>query len=77
MTDEVEASPRVLLAIDALPFTQIDAENADQLLRQWVFKEIHGIEVPLTQQTLAYCEAAFNWLKTGQATAKPKVEVVK
>lgn len=76
MTDEPE-QPRIMLAVDALPYTQVDTDNGDQLLRQWVFKEIHGIEVPLTQQTLAYCEAAFNWLKSGQTTAEPKVKVVK
>ena len=81
MTDETEdgeqaeASPRVLLAIDALPFTQIDADNGDQLLRQWIIKEVVHPDTPMTKGTIQFLEDLYQWTKFG--LQEPKAKVVK
>lgn len=82
ITDHEDPPPMematVAIAVDALPFTRINTERQDELMRQWIFKEVHGIEVPLTQSTLTYCEAVFQWITKGaQTPPEPKVKVVK
>lgn len=71
MTDEVERTVQV--AVEALPFWFANVD--DKTLRMWVFREIHGIEMPLQQSTLDYMEKAVQWIKKGQP--KPKIRVVK
>ena len=63
----------IQVAVEALPFWHANAD--DKTLRMWIFKEIHGIEMPLTQQSLEYMENAFQWIKKGKP--KPKIRVVK
>lgn len=71
MTDEPDQTVKV--AVEALPFWY--AHHNDQTLRIWIFREIHGIEMPLTQTTLDYMENAFQWIKKGKK--KPHIKVVK
>jgi hypothetical protein len=54
------------IAVEPLPFTEVSVEDPEKLLRTWIFKEIHGIEVPLTQSTLDYMEKAFQWIQSGK-----------
>ena len=79
MIDEPEAPEpqmaRMILAVDALPFTQVDTENADQLLRQWLIKEVVQPDTPMTKATVLFLEDLFQWAKNGMQ--KAKVEVVK
>ena len=79
MIDEPEApepqTTRMILAVDALPFTQVDTENADQLLRQWLIKEVVQPDTPMTKATVLFLEDLFQWAKNG--SQEPRVKVVK
>lgn len=76
MTEEAEPQmARMILAVDALPFTQVDTENADQLLRQWLIKEVVQPDTPMTKATVLFLEDLFQWAKNGMQ--EPKVKVVK
>ena len=66
---------RMILAVDALPFTQVDTENADQLLRQWLIKEVVQPDTPMTKATVLFLEDLFQWAKNG--SQEPRVKVVK
>ena len=65
----------VQVVVEALPFPF--AHETDKTLRMWIFREIHGIEMPLTQTTLNYMEDAFQWIKRGPKKPKPDLKVVK
>lgn len=71
-TEDVERTIQV--AVEALPFWYANAD--DKTLRMWVFREIHGIEMPLTQTTLNYMEDAVQWIKKGKPKP-PSLKVVK
>jgi hypothetical protein len=71
-TEEVERTIQV--AVEALPFWHAHADM--QTLRMWVFREIHGLEMPLTQTTLNYMEDAVQWIKKGKPKP-PSLKVVK
>ena len=73
MTKIEDAERTINIAIEALPFWHANAD--DRTLRMWIFKEIHGIEMPLTPTSLQYMEDAFQWIKRGKP--KPKIRVVK
>lgn len=77
--DEPEApephTTRMILAVDALPFTQVNTDNADELRRQWLIKEVIQPDTPMTKATIQFLEDLFQWSKYGMQ--KPKVEVVK
>lgn len=78
MIDEEAPEPqttRMILAVDALPFTQVDTENADQLLRQWLVKEVVQPDTPMTKATVLFLEDLFQWVKSG--AQEPRVKVVK
>jgi len=68
---------RMILAVDSLPFTQVDTENADQLLRQWLIKEVVQPDTPMTKATVLFLEDLFQWAKNGAQTSDPKVRVIK
>lgn len=70
MSDEERV---ITVAVEALPFPF--SHDTDKTLRMWIFRELHGIEMPLTQTTLDYMENAFQWIKRGKP--KPKIRVVK
>jgi|DEB0MinimDraft_3_1074331.scaffolds.fasta_scaffold00032_11 hypothetical protein len=74
MTDDIEVERTVTVAVEALPFWHAHAHDAT--LRMWIFREIHGIEMPLTPATLEYMESAFQWIKKGKRK-KPDLKVVK
>lgn len=62
------------LTLEPLPFTRVEVDDPDELLRQWIFKEIHGLDVSLSQPTIEYMESAFQWIRKGMP---PKPKVVK
>jgi hypothetical protein len=62
---EPESKPRPL-AVEPLPFTQVRTDNGDELLRQWIFKEVHGFDVALNKATIDYCESAYQWIRYGR-----------
>jgi hypothetical protein len=66
---------RMALAVEALPFTQISVENADELRRQWIIKECFHPETPMNKATIQFYEDLFQWQKNGMQ--EPKVKVVK
>lgn len=76
MTEDAEPeahTTRMILAVDALPFTQVDTENADQLLRQWLIKEVVQPDTPMTKSTVMFLEDLFQWAKNGMPDAKVRV----
>ena len=74
MTDDVERT--VQIAVEALPFWY--ADHNDKTLRMWIARELHGIEVPLTQATIDYQEMLFQWIKKGKPKEKkPHLKAVK
>lgn len=79
MTDEPDAQDdhgaRMILAVDALPFTQVSTDNADELRRQWLIKEVIQPDTPMNKATIQFLEDLFQWSKYGMQD--PKVRVVK
>ena len=76
MTDEDDDAPRttkMILQVEALPFTQVDVENADLLLRQWLIKEVVQPETPMTKGTIQFLEDLFQWAKYGMPELKVRV----
>lgn len=73
--DKQESSntTRASLNVEDLPFTQVRTENSEELLRQWIFKEVHRVDPACNQSTIDYCERAYQWIKNG----KPSVALVK
>lgn len=82
MTDPSEcAEPQaeertVTIAVEGLPFPF--AHDEARTWRAWVFKEVHGFEVPMNDATLEYCEKAFQWITKGKPKEKkPFLKAVK
>ena len=78
MIDEDEDPPRttkMILQVEALPFTQVDVDNADEVRRQWIIKECFHPETPMNKATIQFYEDLFQWQKNGMQ--EPKVKVVK
>ncbi len=78
MTDEDDDAPRttkMILQVEALPFTQVDVENADEVRRQWIIKECFHPETPMNKATIQFYEDLFQWQKNGMP--EPKVKVVR
>ena len=74
MTEEAEDSgSRMILAVEALPFTQVSTDNADELRRQWLIKEVIQPETPLTKATIQFLDDLFHWQKHGLPEVKVRV----
>jgi len=71
---KIEDGPKTIeVSGDSLLFCLANTDN--KRLRQWIFREIHGPETPMSQATIDYMELAFQWIKKGKP--KPKIRVVK
>jgi hypothetical protein len=65
---------RIEVQVEPLPFTEVNVVNPDELLRQWIFREIQNSEVATNKTTLDYMENVYQWIKNG--SPKPKVRAV-
>jgi len=66
------AKTMIEIQVEPLPFTEVTVEHPDELLRQWIFREVQSSDVATSKVTIEYMESVYQWIKQGQAKAKIK-----
>ena len=75
-TEETEEVQTVYnIAVEPMPFTEVQTEDPDRLLRKWIIREVFHPDTPMNKATIQFMEDLFQWHQNGMQ--EPKIKAVK